>query len=182
MSRSKRKAVIRTLERAAVVLAVLDVALYFGAVGWLGGRVRAAQAQRNSAFGQVRRTGERVGNLERTLAEIPDTQKRLAHFEKKYVPPRQRGFSRGARLLRVEAEHSGVELTDVNYRLESKEHLPLDRLSIKLNVQGPYPGLMAFAHALETADDFLVVRAFTFQPGDNGVLALQLTADLYLTR
>jgi Tfp pilus assembly protein PilO len=181
MSRSKRKAVIRTLQRVAVVLAVVDGAVYFALVGWLGNRVHAAQAERDAAYLQVRRTGRRVLSLEKILASLPDVQERIASFEKQYVPPRRRGFSRGARLLRVVAEHSGVELTDVNYRLNTKEGEPLDRLSIKLSVEGPYASLIAFAHALETADDFLVVRDFSFQPGDNGTLALQMTADMYLT-
>ena len=59
---------------------------------------------------------------------------------------------------------------------------PLERLSLDINVQGSYPGLLEFSHALETANDFILVREFIFTPGEeNGALGLRLGADLYVT-
>jgi len=40
--------------------------------------------------------------------------------------------------------------------------------------------VLNFAHALETASDFLLVRSFTFERGESGTVALRLGADLYL--
>ena len=79
------------------------------------------------------------------------------------------------------ADAAGVKLTTVAYRLDLEHHDPLERLAVEINAQGPYTGLLKFSHALETANDFMLVREFNFIPGDSGVISLRLGADLYVT-
>jgi Tfp pilus assembly protein PilO len=63
-----------------------------------------------------------------------------------------------------------------------EHHDPLERLAVEINAQGPYAGLLKFSHALETANEFILVRDFDLTPGgENGSLGLRLSADLYLT-
>jgi hypothetical protein len=58
----------------------------------------------------------------------------------------------------------------------------MQRLGLVIIVAGPFPGLLKFAHALETASDFIVIRSFNIAAaGDTHDLEMRLTADLYLT-
>jgi hypothetical protein len=58
----------------------------------------------------------------------------------------------------------------------------LERLELDISLEGSYLSLLKFSHALETANDFILVREFNFAPGgDNQALGLRLGADLYLT-
>jgi hypothetical protein len=41
--------------------------------------------------------------------------------------------------------------------------------------------LLKFAHGLETANDFILIREFNLATGENGMLSLRLAADFYLT-
>jgi hypothetical protein len=58
---------------------------------------------------------------------------------------------------------------------------PLERLGIEVDVQGSFPSLLGFAHAVETSSDFLVLRGFSLETGDGETLALRMAADLYVT-
>jgi len=74
-----------------------------------------------------------------------------------------------------------VQLSGVSYRLDEVKGEPLQRLGIEINVQGPFPSLLGFAHAVETSSDFLVLRGFTLEAGDEGTLELRMRVDLYVT-
>jgi Tfp pilus assembly protein PilO len=180
MSKKKRKALIRLAEWIALVILAVDVLAYGGLVLGLGNRIRAAQETRDAMLQQVREEQARVARLKRFQASLPDARQQLKQFEEKRVPSRRQGFSRAARLVREVGQRSGVEVSAVTYKLDSDRTKPLERLGISVSAQGLYPGLVKFAHALETASDFIVVREFNFQQGDGGVLALRLSADLYL--
>jgi Tfp pilus assembly protein PilO len=180
MSRSKRKALIRAVERIAVAIAVLDVAAYAVLILGLGNRISAAQQLREDLLRHVRDEGKRIVRLEKFKSSLPDAENQLAQFEQKHVPTRRKGFSRAAQLVREVAQQSGVEVTDVGYKLDSEKNQPLERLAITVSVEGPFTNLVRFAHALETADDFIVERGFKFEPREGGNLALHLSSDLYL--
>lgn len=180
ISKNPRKLLVRTLERAAGVLVLVDVAIYFVLVWGLGGRLKAAQHEREEMFHGVRLEAGQVAHLERFSAILPDAEHALQSFEQDHVPPRRRGFSRGARLVRKVADDSGVELSTVVYKLYSRQGQPLERLAIHVDVQGSYPGLIKFAHSLETASDLVVVREFSLGPSKEGSLNLRVSADLYL--
>ncbi len=168
------------LERAAVGLIILDVVFYFVLVSWMGGRVRAAQIERDTLLREAIGQEQRVRRLLHYQQSLPGAEQKIQDFVDEHVPPRQRGFSRGARLLNDVAGESGVQLGGVRYQLDTKHPLPLERLAMEVSAQGSFDGLVKFAHGLETADDFLVLREFSLLPGDGGNLALKLSLDMYL--
>ena len=182
MSRNNRKALIRTFEPLAAVVVLANLVVYFALIAGLGNHVRAAQLERENLFGQVRNQKDRIARLEKFQASLPDAKLLLAQFEKERVPSRRQGFSRAARLVREVAGQSGVQLSGVAYKLDSEGHEPLERLRITMTAEGPFSSLVNFAHALETAGDFLIVREFNFRPGETGDLALRMDADMYLAR
>lgn len=180
MSRSRRKTLIRALKRFAVAIAVLDVVGYAVFILGLGNRISAAQQLRDGLLRHVREQGTRIVRLQKFKACLPDAQDELAQFEQKHVPSRRKGFSRAAQLIREVAQQSGVDVSDVNYKLDSEKKQPLERLEITVSVEGPFASLVHFAHSFESTDDFVVVRGFKFDSREGGNLALRLSSDLYL--
>lgn len=180
MSRSGRKAVIRVIEGLAVALVVLDLGVYLALVRPLG-RMRAREETLFSATRtRVREANARVARLEQFQSAVPESEGQLNSFLKSHVPSRRQGFSRAARLVRRLTEQSGLGLSSISYKLDSSRDDPLVRLGLEIDVEGPFPSLMNFAHALETTSEFVVVRGFAFDPVEGGAVALRLDADLYL--
>jgi Tfp pilus assembly protein PilO len=157
------------------------VALYFGMYRSTQALVSSEQQQ----FAAVRRRifdGEaRIERLKKFRATLPEAGKRLALLERDYTPPRRQAFSQAAKLVRRVTEESGIQLASVAYKLDNNVSGPLQRLGLVIKVAGSFPGLLRFAHGLETASDLMVIRSFNIAVGDNRVLELRLTADLYLT-
>jgi Tfp pilus assembly protein PilO len=175
-----RKVVVRTLERTAVALLLADLIVCSVGVFWLGGRLQTAQREYDEMRRRVRLESRQVARLESFETLLPGVDHELQAFEQSHVPPRRRGFSRGARLVRKIASDSSVELAGVAYKLDSRGSQPLKRLAINVVVEGPFDGLVKFSHNLETASDFVVVREFNLQPVEGGSLSLKISADLYL--
>ena len=182
MSKSKRKAIIRTAERIALAIVTLDILAYGILVIGLGNRIQSSSQVREELFQKRRQIGRQVAQLNQFQESLPEARKALQQFEKERVPTRRQGFSRAARAVRELAHESGVEVIGVSYRLGGKHTEPLERLGIAITAEGLYPSLVHFARSLETAEDFIVVRDFSFQQGEGGVLALRMSADLYLSR
>lgn len=173
--------VMRIVEAAGLGLVVLDIVLYFAAYRPLGNMVASEERGYSDARQRVREQQLRVDRLKTYQAALPQADKRLEDFTSNHAPSRRRGFSAAAHLIRQVADASGVQPPSVAYRLDTKHQDPLERLGLEISVTGRYTGLLKFAHALETANDFILVREFSFAPGDNGILSLRLVADLYLT-
>ena len=123
----------------------------------------------------------RIERLKKFREALPGAGLRLAALERDHAPPRRQGFSQAAKLVRRVTEQSGTQLTSVAYKLDNNASGPLQRLGLVIIVAGPFPALLKFAHALETASDFIVIRSFNIAAGDNHDLVLRLAADLYLT-
>jgi type II secretion system (T2SS) protein M len=181
MSKSKRQALIRTMEKVAVVFFAVDVLAYGILVFGLGKRNETASRLRDDLLRQHLQMGKRVTRLKQFQASLPDAMKQLAKFKQDRVPSRRQGYSSAARTIREIAQHSGVEVTDVSYKLDSSPRAPLQRLGLTVNAEGLFPSLVQFARSLETSKDFIVVREFNFQQGEGGSLALRMTAEMYLT-
>ncbi len=180
MSKIRRKVLRRVIEGFALALVLVDAALYFGLVRTFD-RWAAVEHQRFTVISRrVMEDVERVARLERFEANLPGGKEQVRLFERDYLSPRRRGFSRAARLVRQLTEVSGLQLSNVSYKLDSARDAPLERLGIELHVSGPFPRLLNFTHALETASDFVVVRDFAFEPAEAGAVDLRLGADLYL--
>jgi Tfp pilus assembly protein PilO len=123
----------------------------------------------------------RIERLKKFREALPEAGKRLAALEQDHTPPRRQGYSQAAKLVRSATEQSGTQLTSVAYKLDNNASGPLQRLGLVIIVSGPFPALLKFAHALETASDFIVIRSFSMAASETHALELRLGADLYLT-
>ncbi|HZP00124.1 MAG TPA: type 4a pilus biogenesis protein PilO [Terriglobia bacterium] len=180
MSTIRRKLLTRILERVAVGLVLLDLVLYLAAVRPLDTLTRNEWNRMTATRQHVQKLENEVARLEDYQRDLPRTLKQIQAFQHDHVPPRRRGFSRAARLVRQLTEQSGLQLAGVAYKLNPAKNDPLERMGIEVNVAGPYPNLLKFSHALETSSDLILLRDFTFSPIEAGGLELRLTADLYL--
>lgn len=180
MSRSRRKTVVRIVEGTALGLVVLDLALYFALVRPLRAMRTEEEASYAAARERVRDLKARAARLEKYQAAVPDAEGELADFLKEHLPARRQGFSRALRTVRELTEKSSLRLASVSYKLESAKDDPFERLAIQVDVEGAFPNLLGFAHALETSSDLIVLRDFSFEPTEGRALALRLGAELYL--
>ena len=181
MARLRRKTLHRILEIAALGMVALDLVFYLVVARPLAGGVRDQQERFAAARVQVHLIQTRIGQAQDELNALPSTDAAMKKFLENHVPPRQRGYSQAAGLVHKLTEDSNVQLKRVAYRLTVDPKEPLERLGIQVSVEGPFEGLLKFAHSLETTDDLLLVRGVIVQPGDNGGLGLRLLAELYVT-
>ncbi|HEV2425065.1 MAG TPA: hypothetical protein VGZ29_09590 [Terriglobia bacterium] len=181
MARLRRKTLHRVLEIGALGMVALDLLFYLVVAHPLADGVKDQQQRFAEARLQVRFIQSRIGQAQDELNALPSTEEAMKQFLKVHVPPRQRSYSRAAGLVHKLTDDSNVQLKHVAYRLTVDPKEPLERLGIQANVQGPFEGLLKFAHELETTDDLLLVRGVILQPGDNGGLGLRMLAELYVT-
>ena len=181
MKKNRRKALIRLLERAALGLIVLDVALYFAAVRPLHSRVAAAESSYHFSLGQMMQRQERVERLEKFQKTLPAADTQLTSFLGDHVPPRRHAFSDAAKLIRILTTRSGVQLDNVSYKLTAEKGEPFERLSIDVTVEGPFANVLKFAHALESARQLILLKSFSFSTAQGGAVSLQVGADLFIT-
>ena len=160
---------------------MLDVLLYFVMFRPLQARVSSEQQQFVALRQRILEDKARIERLEEFREALPKAGESLASFKRDHAPPRRQGFSRAAKLVRHATEQAGTQLTSVAYKLDNSTSGPLERLGLVINVAGPFAGLLKFAHALETASDFIVIQSFSIAPGGSGALELRLAAELYLT-
>jgi len=180
MSRGRRKTIVRVLEGTALGLVLLDLALYFALVRPLRTMRTEEEASYAAARDRVRDLKARATRLEKYQAAVPDAEGELNDFLKEHLPSRRQGFSRAVRMVRELTEKSSLHLASVSYKLDSSKDDPFDRLTVQVDVEGPFSNLLAFSHELETSSDLIVLRDFSFEPTEGRVVALRLGADLYL--
>jgi len=180
MRLTRRKQLIRTLQRAALVLVLLDAVGYFAALRPLERKVTQEHERFTRTRERVRLAQARAARLESFQAAFAVTDDQMSVFLREHLPPRRRSFSHAARLIRRLSEASGLRLGEMAYRLDSGPEEPFQRLGLEMDVEGPFPDLLKFAHALETATDLLVVRDFSFEPLETGTVGLRIKADMYI--
>ncbi|MGH9430583.1 MAG: GspMb/PilO family protein [Terriglobia bacterium] len=180
MAHSRRRVLAQKLLKALLVLVLLDALVYFLVNRPLEVWVRDTQERFTTTRLTWRQEKIRAARLEKRASALPAAGEQVDAFIQKRIPPRRLGFSRAARLVQQLSQQSGVQLDSLSYRLQEKPAAPLDDLGISVAIEGDFPKLMAFTHALETSQDLVVVRQFRFEQGDQGVLGLHLMADLYL--
>ena len=181
MARSHHQTVIRVFQTAGASLVLLDVLLYFGMFRSTQALVSSEQQQFEGLRRRIYDAEVRIERLKKFREALPEAGLKLAALERDHTPPRRQGFSQAAKLVRRVTEQSGTQLTSVAYKLDTNVSGPLQRLGLLIKVEGRFPALLKFAHTLETASDFIVIRSFIITPGEGGELGLRLTADLYLT-
>ncbi len=180
MPQSRRRILAQKLLKALLVLVLLDAAVYFALDRPLELWVKDTQDRFTATRLDWLQEKILAAKLEKRALALPAADEQIDAFIQKRIPPRRQGFSRAARLVQQLSQQAGVQLDSLSYRLKEKPTAPLDDLEISVAIEGDFPKLMAFTHALETSQDFLVIREFRFEQGDQGVLGLHLTADLYL--
>ena len=182
MRSSRRQIVNRIAEFAGVMLVALDLVVFFTVYRPLGEKI-SAETHRHAGLRQrIRNQQVRVDLLNKYAAAFPEVGKDLEDFTKHRTPERREAYSTADHLIHKMADAAGVKLTVVGFKLEKEQKDPLEKLALEINAQGSYEGLVKFSHALETANEFMLVRNFTLSPGgDTGAMALRLGAELYLT-
>jgi Tfp pilus assembly protein PilO len=181
MRRDRRKVLIRFFERAALGVVILDAVAYFAAVRPLHSRLAATESSYHRVLEQVQQRQERVERLEKFQKNLPTAHEQLKTFLNDHVPSRRHAFSDAARLIRVLTTQSGVQLDNVSYKLTSEKDEPLERLRLSVTVEGPFTNLLKFAHTLESAQQLILLRNFTFATGQGSTVSLQVGAELFLT-
>jgi Tfp pilus assembly protein PilO len=181
MKRNRRKAIIRFFERAALGVAILDAAIYFAAVRPLRNRIAATESSYHQERVQTQLRQARVDRLEKLQKNLPTTDDQLKTFLDGHVPPRQHAFSEADRLIRELTTQSAVQLDTVSYKLTSEKGEPLERLGIDVTVEGPFSNLLKFAHSLESAQQLILLRNFTFSASQGRIVSLKVGAELFLT-
>lgn len=181
MRRERRKKFVRFFEVAALVVAAIDLAVYFLAVRPLRARVAKAEDSYHQASMRLQFQKTQVARLEKLQAALPAADGKLQDYLKEHVPSRQRVFSDAARLVRVLTQKSGVKLDNVSYKLNSEKGEPFDQLGLDVTVEGPFANLLKFAHSLETSDDLILVSNFSFAAGQGSTVNLRVGGVLYLT-
>ena len=182
MRKSRRQIVIRIIEAIGFGLVALNILLYFGLYRPIGNQISAEEKHHRELRQEVRDLQGRVDLLGKFQRELPETAKQLEDFTKNRTPERRQGFSTAAHLIQKVAEEAKVKTSSVGFHLDTMHDEPLERLGLDISAQGPYTGLLKFSHALETANDFMLIREFTITPLEGGSLDLHLTADFYMTR
>ena len=181
MRREQRKKLIRLFETAALAVVVLDVLVYFLAVRPLSGKAAQAENSYHQASLRLKLQKTNVARLQKFQAALPAANEKLADFLDHHVPTRDRVYSDAMHLVQVLSRKSGVQLDNVSYKLSSEKDQPLDQLGLDVTVKGQFANLLRFAHFLETADDLILVRNFSFSSGEGGKVNLRVGGILYLT-
>lgn len=162
-------------------LVALDLLVLFAIYRPLGNKAAGDERRHAELRQSIRDLQGRVERLKKYQAALPDTGKGLDDFMSHRIPARREAYSVAAHLVHKVGDAAGVKILAVAYHLDPEHKDPLERLALDMNVQGSYAGLLKFSHALETDNEFLLVRQFFITPGDRGGLSLRLGADLYLT-
>ena len=181
MKRERRKKLIRFFEVAALSAVVLDLAVYFLVVQPLRAQAARTESSYHEATLRVQLEKARVARLEKFRAALPDADDKLKDFLNDHVPSRQRVYSDALHLMNALTKKSGVQLDNLSYKLSSEKGEPFERLGLDVSVEGPFANLLKFAHSLETADDLILVRNFSFSAGQGGTVNLRVGGVLYLT-
>jgi len=181
LAKNRRHTVNRAFEITGASLVLLEVVLYFGMFRPTQAMVSSEQKQYAALRRSILDDGGRIEQLNKFRASLPEASQKLASLERDHTPPRRQAFSKAKALVQRAAEQSGAQLVSVAYKLDNNTSGPLQGLGLAINVAGPFPALLKFAHALETASDLLLLQSFTLGVGDNGTLELRLIEELYLT-
>ncbi len=181
-SRQRRKALLRLAERLAMGLVALDILMYFALFRPLRSRLLDSYSTYSKTYAAILSDRAELEAMTRLKAELPTSNANFNKFLGNHIPPRREGFSDAMELLRKLSHDSGMQIDAVSYKLHDNKLEPLDRLGIRIEVEGTFAQVLRFVNEIETNKDFLQVRQFMFQLGDSGVLDLKMEADLYLTR
>jgi Tfp pilus assembly protein PilO len=183
VKKSRRQIVNRILEAVAIALVVINIGVYFGLYAPLESKLESAEREHERLRQTVRDQEARLEILKKYQSGFPQLDKGLSDFMTNRTPSRREAYSTAAHLVHKIADAAGVKVEMMGYRLNPPEHNePLEQLDLDINLDGQYANLVKFGHALETANNFIVVREFNFTPnGDNQPVSLRLGAEFFVT-
>jgi Tfp pilus assembly protein PilO len=181
MRRERRKRIIRLFEIAAFTVVAIDLAVYFLVVRPQRAKALQAENSYQQASSRLQLQKANVARLEKVEADLPAANERLNDYLKDHVPSRESVFSDALRLVTKLTQKSGVQLDNLSYKLSSEKGEPFDQLGLDVSVEGPFTNLLNFAHSLETTDDLILVRNFSFSAGQGSTVNLRVGGVLYLT-
>ncbi len=181
MRTQKRQSILRIAERAALAVAVCDLLLYVFAARPVRARLEGAQQSYSRLRLEMAQQESRVARFEHLKASLPKGKIDLQAFLTDHVPARRWCFSTADQLVRKLTEKAHVQLSSVGPRLVTSKKEPLDHLSLVIAVDGTFSDIVNFTHAVETANDLLLIRNFSFSANQGNTLSLKLGTDLYLT-
>lgn len=181
MKRNRRKKLIRIFEIAALGAVILDLAVYFLVVRPVRKKVLQNENSFHQASRELQQRRLQVARFEKFQKALPAADDKLKNFLHDHVPSRRTVFSDAARMVRVLTHQNGVKLDNVSYKLSSEKGEPLDQLGLDVTVEGTFPNLLKFAHSLETSDDLVLVKNFSFSAGQGGSVTLRVGGILYIT-
>jgi len=180
MTRERFQKIARWFEWGALAMVAADLILY---AAWVVpvDRLAAGEERRHAELSErLLAETEVIGRLEEFKNAAPQTAQELDTFVNKHIPPRREAYYRAARLMRELADHSGLQLSGISYKLDPWRDEPLRRLAVEVRVEGPFNALLNFAHELETTKDFVMVENCNVQGHQGESLAMRLTAGMYL--
>ena len=181
MRREHRKKIIRLFETAALMVVAIDLAFYFLVVRPQRAKALQAEDSYHQESQRLQLQKANVARLEKVQAALPAAHDKLKDYLKDHVPSRDRAFSDALHLVSVLTQKSGVQLDNLSYKLNSEKGEPFDQLGLDVSVEGPFANLLNFAHSLETTDDLILVRNFSFSAGQGSTVNLRVGGVLYLT-
>ena len=180
MTRHRRKVLMRISEAVAIGLVVLNLVLYFALVRPLRNMRVSAESGYSAARGRIQEARARVVRLEQYRVDVPRSESELREFLAQHISGRRQGFSHAARLVRKMSEDSKVRLTGVSYKLTGPGEDPLARMGLDFDVDGAFPDILRFTHALETSEDFIAVRSMSLSPAESRAVGVHVSTELYL--
>jgi len=180
LPKSRRQTLSRVFQILGASLVLLDVLLYFGVLGYIQSLASSEEQQFAALRRRIYDEEIRIERLKKFREALPQAEKRLDALKREHAPSRRQGYSQAHKLVQTATDQSKTQLTSVGYKLDSSTSGPLQRLELLIVVSGPFPALLKFAHALETASELIVIRSFSIAATEENALELRLGADLYL--
>ena len=180
MPKRHHQTLIRVFQIVGASLVLLDVLLYFGVLGYIQSLASSEEQQFAALRRRIYDEEVRIERLKKFREALPEAAKRLEAIKQEHAPGRRQGYSQAHRLVQAATDQSRTQLTSVAYKLDTKTSAPLQRLELVIVVSGPFPALLKFTHALETASELIVIRSFSIVRSEANTLELRLGADLYL--
>jgi Tfp pilus assembly protein PilO len=180
MTRERIRKIARWFELGSLALIAVDLVLY---AAWVVpvDRLAASDERRHEELTERLQIEKGVvARFEEFRNAAPETAQELDAFIEKHISPRREAYYRAARLMRELADRSGLQLAGISYKLDPWRGEPLRRLAVEVSVDGPFDGMLKFAHDLETSKDFVVLEECNLQESGDGDLKMRLTTGMYL--
>jgi Tfp pilus assembly protein PilO len=118
-------------------------------------------------------------NAENIRRDLPGVQKQCADFFQQQLRPSEGGYSAISSDLGTLARDAGLQISATRFRQKPVEKHGVEEVSVSLNMEGQYPGLVGFINALEHSHNFYMLDSLTLDSSAGGVLRLSVELRTY---